>query len=232
MDQKSIINKIRIAIFVCAAIFIGVKYFMTGSLNKSYKLKEDISRVENEKNFSITFEELAVLLQEIDPKATIKKDDKAKTNDAKDGSKYFTQELTFKGSKILGYSYEEKGKLIAIEIYSGRGLPKGTKMIKDSKGIPRAQASSVEFKTQTTDLLKRNAAILNNILNPSTTEKELYKFLRTNIGKNIKTGVNTDVGDTTVDFYGDSRYYTLILSFSPKRNIQISTTATTEPASN
>ena len=217
MDLKKIIGKIRIIIFVCVAIFVAGKYFLTGSIGKTYKLSQDISRVENEHVYSITFDDLVKLLEEINPKAKIETDSTSRSHENKTTkAKYYSRSLTFNNHKITCYSEEENGKLGNLIIFSGRGLGKSYKTTKDANGIPRANPESLEFKENTTNAFKRNAGILNNVLNASTTQKDLNKFLNKNIGKKIVTGGNVDVGDSNVFFFVDG--HSLALSFIPKQN--------------
>lgn len=226
MDLKKIISKIRIVIFVCAAIFVAGKYFLTGSIGKTYKLSQDISRVENEQIYSITFDDLVKLLEEINPKATIKTDTTAKSHENKTTkNKYYSRSLTFNNHKITCYSEEENGKLGNLIIFSGRGLGKSYKMTKDANGVPRSNPDSLEFKQEITNAFKRNAAVLNNVLNASITQKELNKFLNKNIGKKIVTGGNTDVGDSNIFFFVDG--HSLALSFIPKQNSVVTPEETT-----
>ncbi|MGF6905815.1 hypothetical protein [Fusobacterium sp. PH5-44] len=217
MDLKKNLNKIRIVIFLCAAIFLAGKYFLTGSVGKTYKLSQDISRVENEQNYSITFDEFAKLLEEIDPKANIKADSSSKSHENKTTkAKYYSRSLTFNSHRITCYSAEENGKLANLIIFSGRGLGKSYQSTKDANGVPRINPNSLEFKTTVTSAFKKNAAILNNILNSSATQKDLNKFLNKNIGKKIITGLDADVGDSNIYFFVDG--HSLALSFIPKQS--------------
>ena len=218
MDLRVILPRIRVGIFLCVALFVGSKYFTTGSFNKTYKLKEDISRVENENNFSINFEELTALLEEIDPDAKIEPDRMSRSHEY-NGQRYYSNGVTYKGNRIRGYYLEEGGKLLRVEIFSGRGTGKDFQSVPGNTGIQRLQPTTLEFKDTITNALKRNAATLNNVLNQSSTAKELNKFLNANIKKNIKTGVYADIGDTNVLLFIDDYY--LVLSFAPKSIVGI-----------
>ena len=209
-------------------ILVGITLFKVGGPFKTYKLKDDISRVENEDHYSLTMEDLKNFLLEIDPKANIRMGASetdtsislfsirlgithtlaSYTSYSKSGT-YYSQDLYFNSRKFTGYSLEENGKLAAISVTSDGAYIRGL-MLSDFLNDDPPQ-----FENSVIKELIKNANILNNILNTSETQQEFDKFVRQNLGSNnIRIDESASLGDSIALLNLRGRYLTI--TFFPK----------------
>ena len=212
-------------------ILVGITLFKPGGPFGTYKLKDDISRVENEDHYSLTMEDLKNFLLEINPRANIYMGSSEtdisipihssirigftftqidSPTHSKSG-KYYSQNLYFNNRKFTGYSLEENGKLAAISVTSDGSYIRGSTVGDFLNDYPP------QFKGSVVKELRKNANILNNILNASKTQQEFNQFTKQILrGKTIRIGESASLGDSIAILNSRDSY--LIITFFPKYN--------------
>ncbi|MDU1909613.1 hypothetical protein [Fusobacterium sp.] len=203
--MKKLLFVLILLIFIIPIIFLANKNF---DGIKTPRLKNDISRVDVSGTYKITFDELVELLKEIDPTASIKVDNRVKKFTEQNGDiRDHYKSVIFSSHEIRGYFNEEKEHLTAVAVYSKFGISKAGKNTSEFN-------TTVEFDKGTINNFKSKVLIVNNILNSSNSQKEMTKFLKNTIKKEIKSNQKGEVGDSTIYLYKDIN--SIVIEFIPK----------------
>lgn len=188
------ITKILGILVIVIGIFVFKLFLLPNSIAKT---KDNISRVENSDNYSITFNELISLLEETAKKEKIevKTSNRTVTLGKK---KYYKSTAYLKKYLIEGFS-EEDGKLALIKIYSTQGKFKS--------------ATRIEFNETLIKNFRKYATFLSNVLNSDKNQKEVLEFLTKQTGKKISPArKNIDNFSISLSVSGKS----LIVTFRPQ----------------
>ncbi|MGF6905811.1 hypothetical protein [Fusobacterium sp. PH5-44] len=212
MQYNNIFKRITVLIVGCITLFLGTRLYLTGSIFKIYKLKEDISRVGNYGYYNLTMDQLVTFLKEIAPKAEVNYYDK--DSHKKDSKNYYTYTVYLNGSKITGYSTKENGKLRMISINSGKAYIRYNGNLYDYN---RDYRKPLSFEKSVIKKLEKNARILSNIINSSETQSQFNSFANKNLlGDPIHIDSSGFVGNSNIILTLDER--TLLITFFPKEN--------------
>lgn len=188
------ITKILGILVIVIGIFVFKLFLLPNSIAKT---KDNISRVENSDNYSITFNELISLLEETAKKEKIevKTSNRTVTLGKK---KYYKSTAYLKKYLIEGFS-EEDGKLALIKIYSTQGKFKS--------------ATRIEFNETLIKNFRKYATFLSNVLNSDKNQKEVLEFLTKQTGKKISPArKNIDNFSISLSVSGKS----LVVTFRPQ----------------
>ena len=189
-------------LFLFVIIFLGCNHTIGINIPK---LKEDVSRVDTSGTYNLSFNELIELLKEIEPNKNIEVDDKVREFKQDGKVRDYYKRIMFNSHEIRGYFIDEK--LISVAVYSRFGI---SKTLDNSKEFE----TTLEIDSAILNGFKRQVLIINNVLNSSNTKKEMVKFLKDNIKKEIRVNQSEKVGDSTIYLYRDNN--SVVIEFMAK----------------